>query len=129
MSRLWLLLTLFMLTGCDSRQSYSGAVFGTSYSIQFDGDQRIDYNQGFDSIFNAINRSLSTYMPESDISRLNRNENQDLDHHFFNVFRASKRVYEATEGAFDPTIGHVVNAWDFGPGGVIVDLDARGWPK
>ena len=36
----------------------------------------------------------------------------------------SKEAYRFTEGAFDPSIGAVVNAWDFGPEGKIENLDS-----
>jgi thiamine biosynthesis lipoprotein len=90
----------------------SGTVFGTSFSIIYDSE--INYSTQFDSLFTVINQSMSTYLPDSDISRLNRNETLVMDAHFENVFSASKKIYEATEGVFDPTIGDVVNAWSFG---------------
>src|SRR5690606_31446439 len=39
-------------------------------------------------------------------------------------FNKSKEIYRLTEGVFDPTIGKMVNAWDFGPEGKIVNLDS-----
>ena len=67
---------------------------------------------------------MSTYIPNSDISKLNRNETVEVDEHFINVFNASKDIYRKTEGAFDPTIGAVVNAWSFGPEEAIENLDS-----
>ncbi len=90
----------------------SGIVFGTSYSAVYDSE--IDYTKQFDSLFDAINSSLSTYIPNSDISKLNRNEYVTIDAHFEVVFLKSKEIYKATKGVFDPTIGDVVNAWSFG---------------
>ncbi len=92
----------------------SGPVFGTGYNIQYFSDADTNYQRQFDSLFMEVNQSLSTYISDSDISKLNRNEIDDVDHHFINVFKVSKEVYRATEGVFDPTIGNVVNAWDFG---------------
>ena len=67
---------------------------------------------------------MSTYQTNSIISKLNRNEAVQIDDHFTAVFKTSKRVHSETEGAFDPTIGAVVNAWDFGPDGRIEQLDS-----
>ena len=92
--------------------SLSGPVFGTGYSVVYDSD--IDFTIQLDSLFDVINQSMSTYIPTSEISKLNRNESYILDTHFENVFNASKLIYEVTDGAFDPTIGDVVNAWSFG---------------
>lgn len=92
--------------------SLTGPVFGTGYSIVYDSD--IDFTKQLDSLFGVINQSMSTYIPTSEISKLNRNESYTIDTHFEHVFDASKLIFEATNGAFDPTIGDVVNAWSFG---------------
>lgn len=92
----------------------SGPVFGTSFNIQYYSEDQINYQQQFDSLFTVVNQSLSTYIPDSDISKLNRNEITKVDYHFENVFKSSKIIYRKTEGVFDPTIGNVVNAWNFG---------------
>ena len=89
-----------------------GFVFGTKYQVTYNSN--VNYKKQFDSIFYVINRSLSTYQSNSDISKLNRNETNTVDEHFKHVFIASKDIYKKTEGAFDPTIGNVVNAWNFG---------------
>lgn len=100
----------------------TGAVFGTSYHVIYNSD--ISYQAQLDSLFYIINKSMSTYQVNSDISKINRNESDVVDAHFTKVFRASEEIYKTTEGAFDPTIGAVVNAWDFGPEGKIVNLDS-----
>ncbi len=100
----------------------SGPVFGTSYSVMYESD--INYQKQFDSLFYVINKSMSTYQVNSDISKLNRNENNKVDKHFVKVFNTSKDIFKQTNGAFDPTIGAVVNAWDFGPEGKIIALDS-----
>lgn len=98
--------------GPKKNTTLTGAVFGTSYKAIYDAE--IDYTKQFDSLFDVINRSLSTYIPNSDISKLNRNEAVEVDRHFKKVFFASKEIFKATDGVFDPTIGDVVNAWSFG---------------
>ncbi|WP_142785403.1 FAD:protein FMN transferase [Changchengzhania lutea] len=99
-----------------------GPIFGTSYKVIYNSD--INFQKQFDSLFYVINKSLSTYQVNSDISKLNRNENVAVDHHFIKVFESSKTIYKETNGAFDPTIGGIVNAWDFGPEGNISNLDS-----
>jgi thiamine biosynthesis lipoprotein len=132
MSRI-LLFTCFLLVFSCKQQSkkpevsvlknvkLSGAVFGTSYSIIYNSE--INYQGQIDSLFYVINKSMSTYQGDSDISKLNRNEANEVDVHFIKVFETSKEVYEATKGAFDPSIGVVVNAWDFGPEGKLEKLN------
>ena len=100
----------------------SGKVFGTSYSIIYDSDE--NFQKEFDSLFGVINKSMSTYLSDSDISKLNRNESFKIDEHFITVYDASKDIFGQTEGAFDPTIGNVVNAWKFGAENTIEVVDS-----
>ena len=115
----------FLIISCDKKQENTileGVVFGTYYRFNYDSE--VNYQKQFDSLFYVINKSMSTYQVNSDISKLNRNEAIEIDTHFKNVFNASKEIHKETEGAFDPTIGAVVNAWDFGPEKKILNLDS-----
>jgi len=92
----------------------SGAVFGTTYHMSYDSPE--NYTTSFDSIFALENQSLSTYIQDSDISRINRGqEGVIVDDYFIEVFYKSQRIYRESKGMFDPTIGLVVNAYGFGP--------------
>jgi len=133
MNRLILLLSFLSVLACKPGNSNKeldkfkntkllGSVFGTFYQVTYDSD--VNYEKQLDSLFLVINKSMSTYIEDSDISKLNRNEEVTVDVHFKNVFKKSKSIYKETKGAFDPTIGAVVNAWDFGPQGKIIDLDS-----
>ena len=113
------------LLSCENsvkQQRNSGGVFGTTYSIIYDSNE--DFQEEFKQIFNDINHSMSTYIPNSIISEVNNNRITKIDTHFKTVFETSKRVFDETNGRFDPTIGAVVNAWDFGPEGKIEQLDS-----
>jgi len=102
----------------------SGLVFGTSYTVQYGGKNNKKMQIKVDSLFYAINKSMSTYDTNSLISKINRNESHSIDEHFLKVFDASKEIYQETDGAFDPTIGDLVNAWNFGSEGKVKDLDS-----
>ncbi len=119
------LIVILLLISCQ-RQSentkLSGSVFGTFYEVTY--STNINFERQFDSLFYIINKSMSTYQANSDISKLNRNEAVKIDSHFIKVYEVSKTIYKETEGAFDPTIGAIVNAWDFGPEGKIESLDS-----
>lgn len=101
-----------------------GAVFGTTYSIQYFSETNFNFEKQIDSLFYVVNKSLSTYQTNSIVSIINRNEPVKVDNHFRKVFNISRKVYNDTEGAFDPTIGGLVNAWNFGPEGKIANLDS-----
>ena len=99
------------------KNSNVGGALGTSYSIIYLSDKELDYQREIDSVFSAMNQSLSTYIPTSDISEINRgNTDITVDHMFREVFDLSKEIHSKTDGYFDPTVGALVNAWGFGPG-------------
>ena len=120
-----LVFTVLLVVSCKKEQKNTvleGAIFGTYYRITYNSE--INYQKQFDSLFYVINKSLSTYQTNSIVSKINRNEWTNFDDHFVTVFESSKKIYKETNGAFDPTIGVMVNAWDFGPEGKIVKLDS-----
>lgn len=68
-----------------------------------------------------IENSISTYKPNSIISKLNRDKNVLLDLYSYEVLSISKKVYEQTDGYFDPTVGSITKdlykfgEWNFIP--------------
>lgn len=95
----------------------SGQTMGTIiYRITYLGDEIAGMQSGVDSVLAKFNASLSTYIGDSEISILNRSGRvRPSLPYFFPVMKTSKKVYENTDGAFDPTVGSLVNAWGFGP--------------
>jgi thiamine biosynthesis lipoprotein len=93
----------------------SGAAQGTSYNITYLAGEHSNYREAFDSIFKSIDLSLSTYVPVSIISRINKNDNSiEVDDYFSDVFNKSMEVSEKTNGAFDVTVAPIINAYGFG---------------
>ncbi|WP_209331073.1 FAD:protein FMN transferase [Lunatimonas salinarum] len=102
----------------DTKMVFSGTTMGTSYRIVYLDEQRRDLQDGIDSLLTVFNQSLSTYIPDSEISRFNASDTLVFElPYFYPVLSVSKEVFEATGGAFDPTVGPLVNAWGFGPEG------------
>ena len=113
-----LVVAMACLLSCEKdirNTKHSGPVFGTYFNISYHSESPFEFQESFDSIFYIMNSSLSTYWENSDISKFNRNEKMVPDNHFKIVFNTSKKVFKETKGFFDPTIGNVVNAWNFGP--------------
>lgn len=101
-----------------------GLVFGTSYSIIY-YDEPTNFNEEINQLFDEVNQSTSTYIPSSDISRINRGEKGvKVDAYFKEVFSKSEQIFKETNGYFDPTVGNLVNAWGFGPEKPLNDLDS-----
>lgn len=117
---IFLSLIIIFLAACTKeliKDDYTlkGGVFGTSYKITYlNADQ--NYQNSIDSLFNLVNNSVSTYIPNSIISKINIGEEGVLiDDIFEEVFKKSKRIYKETNGFFDPTVGNLVNSYGFGP--------------
>ncbi len=117
-------LTLALLQGCGpvTRSgpylSIAGFTQGTSYHITYQapGSDSVNYQPEIDTLLHRFDLSLSTYVPHSVISRVNRNEPHVVDTLLREVFREAERMYELTGGAFDITVGPLIDAWGFGPG-------------
>ena len=96
----------------------SGTTMGTiGYSVKYFCETGTDYSTEVDSLLKVWNQSLSTYIPESEISRFNYGSDcfEFESEYFLPVLEASREVFQNTHGAFDPTVGPLVNAWGFGP--------------
>ena len=93
----------------------SGAAQGTSYTITYLAGEHSNYREAFDSIFKKIDSSLSTYLPVSIISRINKNDTTVIiDDYFSTVFNKSMEVSKKTNGLFDVTVAPIINAYGFG---------------
>lgn len=114
-------------TSCEDvfvENRHVGSALGTTYSILFYDTTERDFQAEIDSVFTAINQSMSTYIPDSDISKINAGDSTVVvDEMFREVFNLSKEVNAQTQGYFDPTVGVLVNSWGFGPGKKI-ELDS-----
>lgn len=96
---------------------FRGEAFGTSYSIIITDTKSVDLHFEIDSVIKVVNQSMSTYIPTSDISKINQGDSTVVvDPMFRAVFELSNELYIKTGGYFDPTVGVLVNAWGFGPG-------------
>lgn len=98
-------------------KSTYGYALGTSYSIKYldmKEGERVSENDilSIDSIFEVVNRTFSTYIDDSDLSKINSGDTTiEINSHFEKVFRESKRVHLSTNGYFDPTVGLLVKMW------------------
>lgn len=114
---------LSLLWACGSTENKSqkmtvtGYAQGTTYSVIYLSKDGKNYQRAIDSTLIEIDNSLSTYQKRSIISRYNQaavTSAIPVDEFFTAVFQVSKQVYRETDGAFDPTVAPLVNAWGFG---------------
>ena len=94
-----------------------GKTMGTAYHITYYDKESRNFNTQIDSVLVVFNQSLSTYIKNSEISNFNEGNSFRFNLPFFlPVLEKSKEVERLSDGAFDPTVMPLVNAWGFGPG-------------
>ena len=93
-----------------------GATMGTTYQVKYISESVYNLQDEIDSILGDFNASLSTYIFDSEISRFNQGTLHKYERpYFYEILQKSKSIYDQTDGAFDPTVMQLVNAWGFGP--------------
>ncbi len=102
---------------------FEGETMGTTYLVQVsDGlseSERIAISRAVQETLDDLNRKLSTYMAESEVSRFNRAPAATpvrLSLEAFEVFGEAARISELSGGAFDVTVAPLVRLWGFGAG-------------
>ena len=93
-------------------QHNEGTIFGTLYHTKY--LYGTDLQAELEAELQKVDASLSMFNPQSTISRINRNETDEVDEMLREVMELSFTIYKATDGAFDPTVAPLVNAWGFG---------------
>ncbi|WP_339702356.1 FAD:protein FMN transferase [uncultured Marixanthomonas sp.] len=129
MRYLLIMTTLFLLISCTQTTQEAtyveGKAFGTTYHIQYYSQENFEAQKGIDSVVEAVNQSVSTYIPNSDISKINEGDsNIIIDKIFRDVFVLSEKIHKQTNGYFDPTIGVLRNAYGFGEAKPLQKIDS-----
>ena len=114
---------IFVFTGRGDIQQISGFTMGTTYQFQIvDMPANLDRSE----LVAAMNQLLdhlddetfSTYDPQSELSRLNRQpvgEPFSASEELIEVLLLAQDIAQRSDGAFDVTVGPLVNLWGFGP--------------
>ncbi len=115
---------LLIVTACKSGlpSSIEGVTFhgeaqGSTYSIIIAEDKVAIQQNEIDSILLAFDGILSTYQPNSILSRLNSSKDTftfiDATHYFKTCYEASEKITSISDGFFDPSVYPLVEAWGF----------------
>lgn len=104
---------------------FTGTTMGTTYSIKVVHDRQLAAQLSQDSLANGIehclvqvNQRMSTYQEDSEISRFNRYRGSDwfpVSDALMQVLTTAITISKKSHGAFDITVGPLVNLWGFGP--------------
>jgi thiamine biosynthesis lipoprotein len=115
----------FLVTSCSTQEErketvIQGLTMGTSFSVKvINADAKVkNLEQGTTELLNEINGTMSTYLVDSELSKINQNKNSvwiSVSTELMTVLQLATDVSEMSGGAFDATVGPVVNLWGFGP--------------
>ncbi|MCD6580200.1 MAG: FAD:protein FMN transferase [Desulfuromusa sp.] len=113
----------------DQLLAISGMTMGTSYHIKLAPTtlQKINLpslKEQISSRLTDIDNMMSTYKKDSELSRFNRHSSEiwmSISAETMTVINAAQEISQLSSGAFDITIGKLVNLWGFGP---TINLDA-----
>jgi thiamine biosynthesis lipoprotein len=101
---------------------FEGETMGTTWSVNAvlpEGADERAIERGIQAELDGVVAQMSTYDDDSDLSRFNRAPAgtwQALPAGFFTVLQYALSVARDSGGAYDPTVGPLVNLWGFGPG-------------
>lgn len=122
-----LLLLLGLITGCSDQPEkqpvrLQGQIFGTFWLATFpdnwSAEQVKQLDAGIRRELDKVNASMSTYKKDSELNLFNAaplEEWVDLSPELFEVLSLSQAIAQSSQGAFDVTVGALVNLWSFGP--------------
>lgn len=122
--RLLALLLWLFLAACSQPEMMhlQGSTMGTSYSIKLPRPperlSRVELQQAIDGLLAEVNSQMSTYDPDSHLSRFNNATHgkwQSVPAPLMQVLQAAAEIHQLSDGVFDPTVGPLVNLWGFGP--------------
>lgn len=102
--------------------AWEGRTMGSPYTVKIVGfslarEKAERLRRQIEDRLAEINRQMSHYEPESEISRFNAAPAQEpfkVSPEFADVMRFTLRMCERSNGALDPTLAPVINLWGFG---------------
>lgn len=112
-----IILLSFLLPGCKQKAEYifnEGMIYGTTYHVTYESNNGKDLQEGIESEMKKLDNSMSTFKPNSTLSKVNQNRDTILDDYFLTIYKKAYEVSVITGGAFDITVAPMVNVWGFG---------------
>jgi len=113
-----------LLAGCATplpETLLTGETMGSAWTVKIAGvlpRPAADLQSGAQARFEAVNQALSTYRANSALSRFNDEASGgwvNIDPELAAVLRYALTLAARSDGAYDVTVGPLVNLWGFGP--------------
>ncbi|WP_136247236.1 FAD:protein FMN transferase [Halomonas borealis] len=116
-----------LMAGCSERTletpvTLKGDIFGTFYQVEIadpiTASRRDELEEGILDELERVDASMSTYRDDAELVAFDHaplDEWQTLSAPLIEVLSIARQVGEASGGAFDVTVGGLVNLWSFGP--------------
>jgi len=115
-----------LLAGCEQQPrtvKFSGATMGTSYSVTIaEVPPELKTKQikaDVEQVLDTVNQRMSTYREDSELSRVNSHAAGawvPISEPLLALIKRASDINLQSQGAFDITVGPLVNLWGFGPG-------------
>jgi len=102
----------------DAQEHYAADLINSEELGSVSGRQLSNLAQGVHTTLLDVDRRMSTWRDSSEVSRFNNSVNQDwykLSSATLGVISKSIRVSGISHGAFDVSVGPLVDLWGFGP--------------
>jgi FAD:protein FMN transferase len=120
-----MLVGVLLASGCSEPEvlvEIRGSTMGTTYSVKLvelpPGLTADTLKSRIDERLDAVNGLMSTYRPDSELSRFNASRSTDwfpVDPELADLVARAQSISALSDGAFDVTVGPLVNLWGFGP--------------
>ncbi|MDD3558963.1 MAG: FAD:protein FMN transferase [Melioribacteraceae bacterium] len=123
---------LILLNSCNTEKQVedpfviNGSTMGTYYTVKivkndslFTKEYYESLKNRIDSVLYIVNRQMSTYMEDSEISIFNSFQDTGwfpISYDFAYVVKTALDISAKTDTALDISVGPLVNLWGFGPG-------------
>lgn len=106
---------LFLILFHSQVVSLEGAAQGTTWHVMYTDAQQRNLQTAIDSTLQDIDQCLSIYRPDSEIALFNKSTTWAYQSpYFYPVLKKSAEIYAATNGAFDPTVMPLTEAYRAG---------------
>lgn len=122
-----LFVCVLLVAACDNQASveplhYRGETMGTTYHITLipEAENQLpeELAQEIQKRLDAVNQSMSTYLPDSELSKVNRSSVGtwlEISGPLFTIIRDANEYSRLSNGALDVTVAPIVDLWGFGP--------------